>query len=111
MYVVRQTCFFIINDCMKYLVDITFIKKILISHWGFLGVFFVKILQFCVKLVSMGDFGKSIQNIKFMGSQFFYYNLRMSSSNQVEVFNCLYNVMYQESFCVLLYFYSIIIKD
>lgn len=88
MYVVRQTCLFIINDCLKYLVDITFIKKILISHWGFLGGFFVKILQFCVKLVSMGDFGKSMQNIKFMGSQFFYYNnyLRMSSSNKVEVF-------------------------
>lgn len=35
----------------------------------------------------MGDFGKSMQNIKFMGSQFFYYNnyLRMSSSNKVEV--------------------------
>lgn len=87
MYVVRQTCLFIINDCMKYLVDITLIyKKDIDFTLGFFGGFFVKILQFCVKLVSMGDFGKSMQNIKFMGSQFFYYNLRMSSSNKVEVF-------------------------
>lgn len=86
MYVVRQTCLFIINDCMKYLVDITLIyKKDIDFTLGFFGGFFVKILQFCVKLVSMGDFGKSMQNIKFMGSQFFYYNLRMSSSNKVEV--------------------------